>query len=305
MNKKITHLKVFFCYWLAGLITYTRARTGVPVRSIGVLMRTMVALVSVLTVVNLITLNTAFAQTQGYNTVDSSITTGMAVGVATTEGRDAKPMIEKARSSRADQSLGVVVTPDSSLVAVSSGANQVFVASSGVASVYVSNINGTVKRGDLLAPSPIAGVLMTASAGTKGIMGVAVEDFPKISKDLTVKDNNDKEVKTKVGLIKMNMDVKLTSNAEESNKSFLQKISETFVGQPVSTTQVVVAMIILLVLLFVVGGIVYGAISSSIISLGRNPLGRGVIMRGLAQISILVVVVLAVGLAAVYVVLRI
>lgn len=287
--------------YLRGVITSKRAHLGACSRA----MRVYVPLTSV------VLLAVAFpgvakAETQGYNTTDKTITKGMAVSIADNQGTGANEVIlvEKSSVLRADKTLGVVVDPSADLVAVSANGNQVYVANSGVAQVYVSNINGDPQKGDLLAPSPISGVLMKASEGTKGVIGAALDNFPTTGlQEVSVKDDNGQALNTKVGLIQVNMDVKFSGSDQASDKSLLQKIGEALVRRPVNSTQVIVAMIILSILLFVEGSIIYGAISSSIISLGRNPLAKRTILRGLGQISILVFVVLGIGLAAVYLVL--
>lgn len=274
-----------------GVFSYTRARIG--------MLAAVTALLAVLLLPGVVA-----AQTQGYNTSDKSITKAMAVSVAESQTEGSQiVMVEKSTINRADKVLGVVVDPASELVTVTSQGSQIYVANSGIATVFVTDVNGMVREGDLLAPSPLAGVLMRATEGTKGVMGIALEDMSSDTQTVTVKNDAGQEVNTKVGQVQINMDVKFSSNAQGGGKSLLQRIGEAIVRRPVSTTQVVVAMIILSVLLFVEGAIIYGAISSSIISLGRNPLAKRTILRGLGQISILVFVVLTIGLGAVYLVL--
>ncbi|MEO5627853.1 MAG: hypothetical protein ABIQ89_03115 [Candidatus Saccharimonadales bacterium] len=246
------------------------------------------------------------AATQGYKTNDTTISKGMAVAVASTQSTDTTvtTQVEKSTIAQASSTLGVVVDPGQDLVTVSTSGDQVYVANSGLVTVYATDINGPVKFGDLLAPSPIAGVLMKANQGSVGILGVAQEDFPsKTAEKVSVQNESGQTVEAKVALVRLNMDVKFSTSNEASGKSLLERIGEAVVRRPVNTTQVVVAMVILTILLLVEGTIIYGAINSSIVSLGRNPLAKRTIMRGLGQIIILVMIVLGLGLAAVYLVL--
>jgi uncharacterized protein YycO len=249
---------------------------------------------------------TAFAATQGYATQDKTITKGMAVAVASSQavaGTDSKTTVEKSSVGNASKTLGVVVDPAKDAVAVSAEGGQVYVATTGSAMVYVTDLNGTVHKGDLLAPSPLEGVLMRGVDGTRGILGVAVTDFAtKTAQSVTVKATTG-DAKAKVALQQINMDTKFTVNTPNNGKSLLQRVGEAIVHHEVSTVQVLVALAILCLLLVVEGGVVYGAISSSIVSLGRNPLAKGTIMKGLGQITVLVTVILAIGVAAVYLVL--
>ncbi len=244
----------------------------------------------------------AQAATQGYNTLDKTIGQAMAVALASSQGEaeDGIIYVEKSSVGKAEKTLGVVVDPNDDTVAVSTNGSQVYVATSGSAKVYVTDLNGTVKKGDLLAPSPLAGVLMRVVDGSKGVLGVAMNDFPsQDAQSVTVEGSG----KAKVAQLQINMDVKFTTNTLNAGKSLLQRLGETIVNHEVSSAQVLVALVILCLLIIVEGGIIYGAISSSIVSLGRNPLAKNTIMKGLGQITGLVAVVLGLGLAAVYLVL--
>lgn len=251
---------------------------------------------------------TALAAVQGYKSQDGVILKGMAVSLSTeqpvtTANDTLLGVVQKSSMTTADRTMGVVVDLQSGAVSVTEQGAQVYVANSGVAMVFTTNLNGDIHEGDLLAPSPIKGVLMRATEGSKGVLGVAMEDFPtENTETVTVKDGN-KDIEAKVAPVTMNMDVKFVTNTSGNAKTILQRLGEAVVGREVSTAQVVISMVILGMLILVEGGIVYAAVSSTIISLGRNPFARKTILRALFQITILVVVVMVLGLAAVYVVL--
>ena len=303
MNTKILHLCYRFTPVQLVLSLYARAGAGVRTRAY-TRVRVGMSLVGLLTVVGLFLSPVAMAATQGYTTTDKTIVKGMAVAVSSTQvsnGVDTGTTVEKSNINNASKTLGVVVDPSTDTVAVSTAAGQVYVATTGTASVYVTDLNGTVHKGDLLAPSPLNGVLMRAVDGTRGILGVAVTDFSsKTAQSVTVEGDGSK---AKVGLLQINMDTKFTTNSPDAGKSLLQRIGEAIVGHEVSSLQVLVALVILCLLLVVEGGIIYGAVSSSIVSLGRNPLAKGTIMKGLGQITVLVTLILLIGLGAVYLVL--
>ena len=302
MDTKTTQLGYRFTQQIAGFSIYARAtRTRAYTRA-----RVGMTVSGLLLLVSLLLPATAAASTQAYTAQDKTITKGMAVAVASSQaaaGVDGKTTVEKSSVGHASKTLGVVVDPAKDTVAVSAEGGQVYVATTGSAMVYVTDLNGTVHKGDLLAPSPLQGVLMRGIDGTRGILGIAVTDFPsKTAQTVAVKDGGD-QIKAKVALQQINMDTKFTTNAPNAGKTLLQRVGEAIVHHEVSTVQVLVALVILSLLLVVEGGIIYGAISSSVISLGRNPLAKATILRGLGQITILVIAILAVGLAAVYLVL--
>ncbi len=282
-------------------ITQTYNRTPVAPHARGRLWCFGLALVASL----LLLTSVVSAVTQGYRSDDSSISKGMAVAVASGEsGQDGVIVVEKTSVAQASKSLGVVVDPQGDTVTLSGNSSQLFVATTGTAQVYVTDLNGAVKKGDLLTPSPLKGILMKAPEGSRGVLGAALEDFPTSNtQTVTITGANDKPQEVKVALLQLNMDVKFSSNNKPAEKPLLERIGETIVKREVSSAQVVIALFILTLLVIVEGGVIYGAISSSMISLGRNPLAKKTIMRGLIQISGLVVLVLIVGLGAVYLVL--
>ena len=284
----------------------TPTRRGAGARAYPrVLARVVTASLSLSLLVGGILPSVALAATQAYSTQDATISRAMAVAVVGSDSQTATDnvTVEKSSIGKANKTLGVVVDPNTDTVAIGSTGNQVYVATSGAAQVYVTDLNGVVRKGDLLAPSPLTGVLMRAVDGSKGILGVAVTDFSsQISQTVSI-DEPGGPTDVKVGLVTINMDTKFTTNTPNVTKSLLQRTGEAIVGHEVSIVQAMIALAILLLLIVVVGGIVYGAISSSIVSLGRNPLAQGTIMKGLIQVTFLVTGVLGLGIAAVYLVL--
>lgn len=296
MHTKLIRTSLKYLATIVVVGGYLRARVRVGAH---------VLLVSVALVFSLSPL-TALAVTQGYNTSDKTISRSMAVAVASTQGQDSNQTItvEKSSLNHADKTLGVVVDPEQDTVAVSANGSQVYVATTGSADVFVTDLNGPIHKGDLLATSPVGGVLMKAIEGNKGILGAAQDDFPTSNvQTISVRDNSGQTTKAKVALVKINMDVKFSTSNKPSGQSTLERIGQSVVHHQVSSVRVVVAMAILLMLTVVVSGVIYSSISSSLIALGRNPYAKKTIMRGLRQVSALMLTVLIVGLVAVYLVL--
>lgn len=257
----------------------------------------------------LLTATTVGAAVQGYKSADGQpIPKGMAVALDTQEGvttvsGSAPGLVQKSSMAQADKTVGVVVEMQGSTLAVSDPGSQVYVANSGVALVFATNVNGDVRKGDLLAPSPIRGVLMRATEGTRGVLGVALEDFPTEGVETVVLDTENGKRDAKVAPVTINMDVKFVTNTSGNGKTLLQRLGEAIVGREVSVIQVTIAMTIVVLVILVEGGIIYATVSSTIISLGRNPYARKTILRALFQIIILVAAVLVLGIVAVYLVL--
>lgn len=242
---------------------------------------------------------------QGYKTSQTGISTGMAVAVVDGPTSDSNYVV-RSSAELATKTIGVVIDPQTSSLAVASSDAQVYVATTGVASVYVSDLGGKPKKGDLLAASVLEGILARASTGTSGVLGVALEDFPSSgTQTIQVKQADGSTKEAHVAKVRLNMDVKVASNSGKSEKNWLQSIGSSLVGHDVSTAQAFLAITILVVLVVVEGGIIYAAVSSSIISLGRNPYAKKTILRGLGHVGFLVSMVLIIGVAAMYAVLSV
>lgn len=243
---------------------------------------------------------------QSYATKDKTITKGMAVAATgqTNNAGGSVTFVQKSSVGRADKTLGVVVDLGDNLITSVSGEHQIFVSSTGEALVYVTNLNGEVKKGDLLAPSPLEGILMRASDGTPGILGVSMDNFSAQKAEAVAVSGDAAGPTTKIASVHINMDVKFATSSAGVQQPLIERLGQSIVHREVSSLQAFIALAILILLIVVEGGIVYAAISSSILSLGRNPLAKSTIMRGLLQASFLVLVVLAVGVSSIYLVLR-
>lgn len=296
---------------LASRVRLIRARMYASARACGGRARNaaVAGVVALAVAVAILGAGTVSAAIQGYTSADGQpIPRGMAVALDTQEAvtsadSSAPGVVEKSSMSQADKTVGVVVEMQGNTLAVSDPGSQVYVANSGVALVFATNVNGEVRKGDLLAPSPIRGVLMRATEGTKGVLGVALEDFPPEGSETVMLDTENGQKEAKVAPVTINMDVRFVTNTSGNGKTIFQRLGEALVGREVSVIQVTIAMIIVTLVVLVEGGIIYATVSSTIISLGRNPYARKTILRALFQIIVLVVTVLVLGMGAVYLVL--
>lgn len=186
------------------------------------------------------------------------------------------------------------------MLTIASGTSQVYIESEGGVGAYVSDVNGTPKKGDLLTISPLKGILMKAGDDASMVLAVADEDF-SAEKAETYSLTGDGPKTALIQKIRVNLD---RSGAGTRNvadvKSALDKLGRVIVGRDVGTFRVAMALVVFLLVMITEGAILYGTISSSITSLGRNPMAHGVIRRELFRVIFVVTVVLLVGLGAIY-----
>lgn len=241
----------------------------------------------------------AAAIARGYSTEDIGLQTGMVVSLSA-EGNDDK--VERATQEASSRAVGVITTIENSLVSVSSGTGKVLVESEGQVDTYVSDINGAVKKGDLLVLSPLKGILMRGDEQSPAkIIGIAAQDITETSAYQFQDGGATKD--TKIAKIKIDLSYLGASSGANPADSALARLGRAIVGKDVGEIRVLIALIVFLIVLIAEGGILYGAISSAITALGRNPLARKIIRAELLRVVLVAVSVLLVGLGSVYAIL--
>lgn len=236
---------------------------------------------------------------QSYTSTDQ-----LAVGSVVSLKSNTSDQVIAASSTTSDSLLGVVINANSSLLSLSNDqANQVQIATSGTEQVLVSDINGSIKRGDHITASPISGVGMKATDNVR-IIGIAQSDLTASTKQ-TYKDKSGQEHSVNVGTMPVLINVSYFFKQPDKTiiPGALQNVANALAGKNVSTAPILIAGAIFLIMLIVVSSIIYSMIRSSIISVGRNPMSQSAIYRDLIQLSALVIGILAVGLIAIYLVL--
>ena len=238
---------------------------------------------------------------QSYLTTDK-----LSIGSMVSLQDSSTDQIVAATSSNVDNLLGVVINADTSLLSLSNGQpNQAQVGTNGVLQVLVSDINGSVVRGDHITASPISGVGMKATGNVR-IIGVAQDGLATTTasqQSYTDKDGS----KHSVSLGEVPVLVNVAYYFKEPDKtivpSALQNLANTLASKTVSTLPIILSLAIFIITLIVVVSIIYAMIRSSIISVGRNPMAQSAVYRDLIQLSALVLAILAVGLIAIYLIL--
>ncbi len=209
-------------------------------------------------------------------------------------------------SSTVDSIIGVVIASGTALIELTGQSpTEVQVATSGIAQVLVSDINGEIKQGDHITASPISGVGMKATDNIR-IVGVAQGDLGGAGTKTDLYRHSDgTEQEILLGQVPVLINVAYFFKEPDRTlvPSAIQNVANALAGKSVSTLPIVLAAAVFLIMLIVVVSIIYSMIRSSIISVGRNPLSQSAIYRDLIQLSALVLGILAVGFAAIYLIL--
>lgn len=191
--------------------------------------------------------------------------------------------------------------------------NQVFVAVSGTYNTIVSTQGGAIKAGDYVTLSSVNGVAM--KAGTKEedrtVFGRAAAAFD--GKDValgttSLKDASGKASKNvTLGMIPVTIDIRDNPNKKSTKvkvPSFLERVGLAIAEKEVSPIRIYLSIAISVICLVATIAILYSGVRSGVISIGRNPMSKKSIFRALLEIILTCVLILAIGLFAVYLLLR-
>lgn len=236
---------------------------------------------------------------QGYSTTEK-IPTGSIVSLA----ENTSDHVVAATSVNADNILGVTINQEGSMLSLSNGTgSQVQVVTSGTVQVLVSDINGTIERGDHITASPVAGVGMKATGNVR-VIGIA-EGIMATPSAQTYNDKSGAQQSFKVGAVPLSVNVAYFFKEPDKTiiPSAIQNVANALAGRSVSTLPIIISAAIFIIMILVVASIIFSMVRSSIISVGRNPMSQSAIYRDLVQLSALVLVILAVGVSAIYLVL--
>jgi hypothetical protein len=209
-------------------------------------------------------------------------------------------------TENADKLVGVVVEAGTSLLAVNPDRNKVQVAKSGSVSVLVSTVNGAIKNGDRIAPSPFSGVGMKA-IGSGYIVGRALASFNNNSKGATRQQVTDKTGKLQtvtVGYVQIDLNPKFDADVGSDGLNGVQQWVRSLTGHTVSKPRVIVSLVVAAATIIAVVILMYASIYGSIISIGRNPLARQSIFRALAHVLLMAILIVGIAFMLIYLLLR-
>lgn len=237
---------------------------------------------------------------QGFQTNDANVKTGAVVSLKA----GSPNTVELSTIKNLPEVIGVVGS--SSLIELSDGVTSVKIVTSGTTPTLVSDINGTIRTGDRITTSPIAGVGMKAT--TSGlVIATAQSNFSNAASEMrTVKDKSGKDQAVRIGAVRAQID-KVYYEAPGDQNSFLppawQDFANNVAGHQVSPIRVMLASLLGVVLFGVIAVLLYSAVRSSIISIGRNPLSEPAVHKSLLQVGISILGVLVFAAIVIYLIL--
>jgi hypothetical protein len=258
------------------------------------------ALVMLVLMMSSMSVRGASSIAQGFLTDDSNVVSG---AIASLKAGTANT-VELATVENVDSMLGVAGTD--SLIELSGGQGKVQIVTSGQTAVLVSDIAGTIKVGDKITASPIAGVGMKAMTSTV-VIGTAQANLSSVkTESREVVSRSGKKQTVHIAAIPVQVD-KVFYAAPDDTNSFLPPVLQSFAaslaGHQVSAVRVTLAGILVLLLFVVVTVLLYSAVRSSIISIGRNPLSESAVQKSLLQVGLTIVGILLFTVIVIYLIL--
>lgn len=246
----------------------------------------------------------AAAVTQGFHT-DKPLEVGTVVSVKADKGTD----VEKTTVENDERLVGVIVDAGDAVIDLQSPGTDVRVGISGDVSILVSDLGGTVKKGDYLIASPLAGIAMKDNHEAESLRYIAIanEDFNPESTGVKLTQIEQKDGSTEevwVGAVSAKL---LLGNrtVTKPGTNVIKGIAQRIAGKPVGNAQVIAAAAVFITAFSLSGVLLNGSVRGSFISLGRNPLSKHTVIGSLFAIVSLSTVVLAAGIGIAYAVLQI
>jgi hypothetical protein len=177
---------------------------------------------------------------------------------------------------------------------------QIYVANSGTYPVLVSTQNGPIYAGDYLSISSTSGIAAKAVSNQSVIVGQASQKFNGSSGVLSSSNG------VKVGKISAVIDVEANPLLKNNIAvpSVIRKAGTSIAGRDISPTRIYLSLLIFVAAAALAFGVLIAGIRSSVISIGRNPLSKRPILRALSEVIISALLVLAMGVVAVYLLLK-
>lgn len=196
---------------------------------------------------------------------------------------------------------GVAIDPSDAPITLVGQNSQVFVAISGTYQVLVSVANGPIKKGDYISMSPIEGIAGKARADQTVILGKAASAFNGTSGVVTTSGGK------AIGRIFINISIQKNpiSSTDPTVPAFLRRVANGLADKNVPVIRVYTAVLIFLVSLLAALTVLWSGVRSSLISLGRNPLSKKTIFSGMYKTVFTGLGVFIIGMAGVYLLLKI
>jgi hypothetical protein len=222
---------------------------------------------------------------------------GMVVTIDKAAARTVKP----APADNSNLIYGVAVDPSDAPITLVGQNSKVFVATTGTYQVLVTAVSGPIKPGDYISMSSINGIAGKAQVGQPVILGKAQSSFN--GNDNVVSSENN----VKIGRVYISIGVAKNpiANSDPTLPYFLRKVANSVANKSVPVIRVYTAMMIFLLSIIAAIVILWSGVRSSLISLGRNPLSRHAIFSGMYKVVFTGLGVFIIGLAGVYLLLKV
>ncbi len=223
-------------------------------------------------------------------------------GMLVTLNKDDQTKIEAVTDKNLAKLKGVVADSNDSPVTLG-GQGNIFVATTGIYEVLVSNENGKIKSGDYVSVSSLSGIGMKANDTQSVILGRATIDFDGGGDSVAKTEVSNG---TTVSFGRITVDIGIGNNPllkpplKESVPNAIEEVANELAGKSVSAARVYLAITILLITAGVAGTTLFSGVRSTIIAVGRNPLSKGTIYKGLIQVVVISLIIFITGLFAVY-----
>lgn len=247
----------------------------------------------------------AQAVSEGYGS-DQTLQRGMIIRLK----KDDTTKIEPVGADDSEHMHGVVVAANDAPVTLAKDGQKVFVATTGHFDVLVSNQNGSLKPGDYVAVSALAGIGMKAGTKEQYVVGRTLAGFDgakDVISSLDVKDSSGATRSVSIGRVQVDVTVAknpLLQATEPNVPEFLRKASESIAGKPVNAVRIYLGILVFGITAVLAGSLMYSAIRNGLVSIGRNPLSKKSIIRSMFQVIITGLIVFITGVFGVYLILR-
>ena len=234
---------------------------------------------------------------QGFS-AKGNLSAGMMVALA----KNSENTVEVAPAADSSRIFGVVIDPrDAPLILNRNSGDQIFVTSSGTYQVLVDTERGPVAIGDYVSISSTDGIGAKATFSQSLVLGQAATAFDGKTGSIT-----------KVGAYpvgKVTVTINPRKNPLVKNDIaiplFLRKLGEGIAGKPISAIHIYAALAFLAAAITIATSMLAAGVRGGMIALGRNPLNRGPIMNSMFKVVSASVLIFVIGLAGVYLLLKI
>ena len=209
--------------------------------------------------------------------------------------------VKAAPANNASLIYGVVVDPSDAPITLVGQNSQVFVATTGTYPVLVSTNNGSIKAGDYISMSNINGIAGKAQPGQGLVLGKAQSAFD--GKTGVISSNGG----VNIGRIYISLGISKNPivNTDPTLPRVLSRVANSVADRSVPVIRVYTALVIFMIAMSSAIVILWSGVRSSLISLGRNPLSRHTIFSGMYKVLFTGIGVFIIGLAGVYLLLKV